>query len=177
MTRTSLAQATWAQDSPIGPLVVTMSASGLRALDLHGGGGGGARAAGEPVEEMSRAIDDYFAGDLSALDDLPVDLGGRTPFSVAVLSALRAVPAGALTSYGRLAAEVGRPLAARAVGAAVGANPVPIVVPCHRVVAGDGSLGGFSGGLDVKRWLLAHEGHAGGPAPEQLKTTSAPLRC
>lgn len=148
--------AVWVQDTPLGPLVVTTSAAGLRSIDLHPTD----LPAGRPVGAVAGAIDAYFAGDLHALDGLPVDLAGRTPFSAAVLTALRAVPAGSLTSYGRLAEAAGRPGSARAVGGAVGANPLPVVVPCHRVVAGDGSLGGFSGGLDVKRWLLAHEGHA-----------------
>lgn len=147
----------WVQDSPLGPLGVTATAAGVRSIDLHPPGATRARRAANSVW---RALDAYFAGDVAALDDLPVDLDGRTPFSVAVLGALRRVGAGSLTTYGALAAAVGRPSAARAVGRAVGANPVPVVVACHRVVAGDGSLGGYSGGLDVKRWLLAHEGHA-----------------
>lgn len=157
--------ATWTQPSPLGPLVVTTSAAGLRSVGLPGSpASAGAVAvrpvAVRPVDEVAAALDAYFAGDLEALHGVRVDLEGRTPFSSMVLAALRGVPAGGITSYGRLAAAVGRPLAARAVGRAVGANPVPLVVPCHRVVGGDGSLGGFSGGVPAKRWLLAHEGHA-----------------
>ncbi|MGH9178316.1 MAG: methylated-DNA--[protein]-cysteine S-methyltransferase [Acidimicrobiales bacterium] len=160
--------ASWVQPSPLGPVAVTTSAAGLRLLDLPGprpvlaveNDGVAATVGGEPVVEVAAALAGYFAGDLRAVDALPVDLSALTPFSQAVLTTLREVPAGALTSYGRLAAAAGSPAAARAVGRALGANPVAIVVPCHRVVAGDGSLGGFGGGLDMKRWLLAHEGHA-----------------
>lgn len=150
--------AAWVQDSPLGPLLVATSETGLRLLDL---GGPGDRPAprDRPVGAVDHPLRAYFGGDIEAIDDVAVDLAGRTPFSLAVLTALRAVPAKALTSYGRLAVAAGRPAAGRAVGRAVGANPVPIVVPCHRVVAGDGALGGFSGGLDTKRWLLVHEGH------------------
>lgn len=99
----------------------------------------------------------YFAGRLKAFD-LALDLSHVTEFTRGVLEELRAVPFGELTTYGALADRVGRPRAARAVGRAVGSNPLPVVVPCHRVVAAGGGLGGFSGGLPMKRWLLAHEG-------------------
>ena len=148
--------AVWMQDSPLGPLLVATSDGGLRLLDLQ------APAAGRldrPVDEVAEPLAAYFDGVLDAVDEVPVDLAGRTPFSLAILGALRSVGPKSLTSYGRLAATAGHPGAGRAVGRAIGANPVPIVVPCHRVVAGDGSLGGFSCGLDKKRWLLAHEGH------------------
>lgn len=92
--------------------------------------------------------------------DLPLHLEG-TDFQQAVWAALRAVPFGATTTYGELAAALGRPGAARAVGAAVGRNPLSIVVPCHRVVGTDGRLTGFAGGIQRKRWLLAHESGAG----------------
>lgn len=150
--------ATWVEESPLGALVVATSATGLRLVDLRGPGD---RPAGHdrPVDEVAAPLRAYFGGDLDAVDDIAVDLSGRTAFSLAVLGALRRVRAKTVTSYGRLAAAAGHPGAGRAVGRAVGANPVPVVVPCHRVVAGDGALGGFSGGLDTKRWLLAHEGH------------------
>ena len=90
--------------------------------------------------------------------DLPLDLEDNTPFQVKVWQALRAIPYGRVRSYGWVARKIGKPRAARAVGAACGANPVPLLVPCHRVVAGDGSLGGFSGGLSNKRRLLKLEG-------------------
>jgi methylated-DNA-[protein]-cysteine S-methyltransferase len=83
-----------------------------------------------------------------------------TPFQRSVWSALRRIPAGTTTSYGALAEHIERPTAVRAVGHANGANPISVVVPCHRVIGADGSLTGYGGGLDRKRWLLAHEGVA-----------------
>jgi methylated-DNA-[protein]-cysteine S-methyltransferase len=153
----------WRQDSPVGVLEVEVSATGIRTIVLAPPGADVA-AGGPPDTSLSPAIDAYFGGHLSALDDLPVDLEGCSPFTSAVLVTLRRVPAGSVTTYGVLARAVGRPGAARAVGRAVGANPVPLVVPCHRVVATDGGLGGYSAGLDRKRWLLAHEGARPGQA-------------
>ena len=101
----------------------------------------------------------YLAGDLAALDAIEAD-GPGTPFQRRVWAALRAIPAGTTVSYGELARRVGNPKAVRAVGAANGANPVAVVVPCHRVVAASGDLWGYGGGLGRKRWLLAHEGVA-----------------
>ncbi|HZU28579.1 MAG TPA: methylated-DNA--[protein]-cysteine S-methyltransferase [Bryobacteraceae bacterium] len=99
----------------------------------------------------------YFDGDLRALSDLPVDTGG-TPFQRTVWSALRRIPVGATTTYGQLAADLGRPTAMRAVGLANGSNPIAIVIPCHRVIGANGALTGYGGGLHRKRWLLEHEG-------------------
>ena len=98
----------------------------------------------------------YFAGDLHALDGLAVDAGGA-PFQRRVWAALRRIPPGETVSYQTLARRIGSPAAVRAVGAANGANPVGIVVPCHRVIGADGRLTGYAGGLARKRWLLAHE--------------------
>ncbi len=106
---------------------------------------------------FSDRIRAYFRGDLRALDDIPAD-GGGTPFERRVWAALRDIPAGATRSYSELARAVGRPNAVRAVGMINGRNPVSIVVPCHRVIGKDGSLTGYGGGLDRKRWLLQHEG-------------------
>jgi methylated-DNA-[protein]-cysteine S-methyltransferase len=108
---------------------------------------------GAAVEALRR----YFSGDLLALDAVEVDTGG-TPFQQLVWGALRRIPAGSTWSYARLAREIGRPSATRAVAAANGANPVSIVVPCHRVIGSDGSLTGYGGGLPRKQWLLVHEG-------------------
>jgi methylated-DNA-[protein]-cysteine S-methyltransferase len=105
----------------------------------------------------AKALHRYFAGDLRALDGVEVDTGG-TPFQQSVWRALRRIPAGTTWSYARLAQEIGRPSATRAVAAANGANPVSIVIPCHRVIGSDGSLTGYGGGLPRKQWLLAHEG-------------------
>ena len=148
--------AVWVQESPLGPMLVATSAAGVREIDLRAIG---ATGLDQPVEEVAERLDAYFGGELDAVDALAVDLAGRSLFSTAVLTTLRHVEAKSVTSYGRLAEAAGWPGAGRAVGGAVGANPVPIIVPCHRVVAGDGSLGGFGYGPDVKRWLLAHEGH------------------
>ncbi len=101
----------------------------------------------------------YFAGDVDALAAAPVD-GGGTPFQRRVWAALRDIPAGETESYSALAARLGAPRAARAVGLANGRNPVAIAVPCHRVVGADGSLTGYAGGLEWKRWLLDHERRA-----------------
>jgi len=106
--------------------------------------------------EAQRRLEAYLAGDLDALDAITVDPGG-TEFQAKVWAALRRIPPGRTISYTELAATVGSPAAVRAVGTANGQNPVPVVIPCHRVVRSDGTLGGYGGGLDRKRWLLDHE--------------------
>ena len=105
------------------------------------------------------ALAAYFAGRLEALDAVPVDTGG-TEFQQRVWNALRAIPAGTTVSYARLAAKIGRRNAVRAVGTANGSNPVAIVIPCHRVIASNGGIGGYGGGIERKRLLLAHEADA-----------------
>ncbi len=105
---------------------------------------------------LTGALDAYFAGDLAALDAVPVATGGSA-FQRSVWAALRAIPPGATTSYGALAAKLGNPGASRAVGLANGSNPIGIVVPCHRVIGASGALTGYAGGVERKRWLLAHE--------------------
>ncbi len=102
------------------------------------------------------ALRRYLDGALDALDDLAVDTGG-TPFQARVWKALRQIPVGATWSYAQLARRIGSPEAVRAVGAANGRNPVSLVVPCHRVIASDGTLCGYGGGIARKRWLLLHE--------------------
>lgn len=111
------------------------------------------------VEPVMAQLDDYFSGRRHSFS-LDVDLRGVSQFTSRVLSVTRQIPFGELLRYGDIAHRLGSPGASRAVGGALGRNPVPIVVPCHRVVAG-GGLGGFTGGLDTKRALLAHEGHRG----------------
>jgi methylated-DNA-[protein]-cysteine S-methyltransferase len=113
----------------------------------------------QPAHAESRArlaIEAYFHGALQAIEEIPTRSCG-TEFQQQVWAALRKIPAGTTVSYSQLAAVIGRPAAVRAVGAANGANPIPIVVPCHRVIGADDSLTGFGGGLERKRWLLAHE--------------------
>jgi methylated-DNA-[protein]-cysteine S-methyltransferase len=104
-------------------------------------------------------LEAYFAGDVAAIDALQVETRG-TPFQREVWRCLREIPVGSTISYGELARRVGRPNAQRAVGMANAANPVTLIVPCHRVIRTGGALGGYAFGLDYKRWLLAHEAPA-----------------
>jgi methylated-DNA-[protein]-cysteine S-methyltransferase len=126
----------------------------------------GRRYPGVPLGEgqvpapIRDALDRYFAGDPAALERVDVAAAG-TPFQRRVWAALRRIPAGQTASYRDIATALGNPMAVRAVGGANGANPVGIVVPCHRVITHDGLIGGYSGGLERKRWLLAHEGYTG----------------
>lgn len=110
----------------------------------------------EGESEAAAAVRRYLDGDLAAVDDVAVDATG-TPFQERVWEALRTIPPGETRSYGQVAAAIGSPGAVRAVGAANGANPVWVLVPCHRVVRSDGTVGGYGGGPDRKRWLLDHE--------------------
>jgi methylated-DNA-[protein]-cysteine S-methyltransferase len=148
-------------DSPVGPLTL-VAEDGLLAgvylqqhrhapsLDLPL-----ADAPGQVVEQLEA----YFTGELRAFD-VPLVVGG-TGFQREVWAALATIPYGETWSYAKLAAEIGRPRAVRAVGLANGRNPVSIVVPCHRVVGADGSLTGYGGGLAAKQWLLDHEAGSG----------------
>ena len=154
--------------SPMGPLLIVTDAAGvLRALEF-----GDCKSrilrllkthyANFSVEEgnappsVKRALKAYFEGEIEAVNTLPTATGG-TEFQREVWKALRTIPAGTTISYGQLARKLGRAGASRAVGAANGANPIPIVVPCHRVIGADGTLTGFGGGLPNKKWLLEHE--------------------
>jgi methylated-DNA-[protein]-cysteine S-methyltransferase len=141
--------------TPLGSLEIVTAQLGVRAVrfveekqDL------------EPQSELGRqtlaALHAYFEGDFEAVQELPVDLRG-TPFQESVWSALRDIRPGETISYRELAERVGRPRSVRAVGGAVGRNPVAIVVPCHRVIQADGHLGGYAGGVERKAWLLRHE--------------------
>jgi methylated-DNA-[protein]-cysteine S-methyltransferase len=154
-------------DSPIGPL--TAAERGGRVCLLHFGVDGpeidrfferwypGEPRARQQVTAAGPALTGYFDGQLDALDTIPVELNG-TDFQKKVWQALRRIPCGTTTSYAELARRVGSASAVRAVGAANGANPVAVIVPCHRVIGSDGSLIGYGGGLERKQWLLAHEG-------------------
>jgi len=156
--------------SPLGTLLLVCDGAGrVRALDFgdhesrmlrllrrHQGARGDTLAEGRAPRAVADALGAYFAGRLDAVDGLRVHTGG-TDFQRRVWAALRTIPPGATTSYGRLAAALGRPAAARAVGLANGANPVGIVVPCHRVIGANGALTGYGGGIERKRWLLEHE--------------------
>lgn len=157
-------------DSPIGTILIVVDGEQLCSLDFadyeqrmmtllqrrYG-----------PIH-LTRSIDpcsfssrmrDYFAGDYRSLDAISVSTGG-TAFQQQVWSMLRTIPPGTTINYGEIAAKLGRPTAYRAVGGANALNPIPIVLPCHRVVGADASLTGYGGGIERKRWLLRHEGCA-----------------
>jgi len=153
--------------SPLGEILLVFEGELLRALDFHDYEPRMQRLLRlhyGPVDLVSEAtpatlrqpVDRYFEGDFAALDGIRTATGG-TAFQREVWSALREIPAGETLGYGRLAAMIGRPQAFRAVGAANGANPIAIVVPCHRVIGADAALTGYGGGLSRKAWLLAHE--------------------
>jgi methylated-DNA-[protein]-cysteine S-methyltransferase len=143
-------------NSPIGELLLLGDERALRGLHLSPHRIDPAwRRAEAPFAAARAQLDAYFAGDRIAFD-LPLALDGG-PFEREVWDALLTIPYGQTRSYGEIAARVGRPGAARAVGAANGRNPVAIVVPCHRVIGADRSLTGYGGGLARKRWLLDHE--------------------
>ena len=107
---------------------------------------------------LKERLEGYFAGEAVDFSDVELDLEGRTPFQRQVLEAVRSIPRGEVRTYRDVAASFGRPLAARAVGGVMAANPVCVIIPCHRVLASDGTLGGFGGGLDMKRRMLELEG-------------------
>jgi methylated-DNA-[protein]-cysteine S-methyltransferase len=143
-------------DSPVGRLEITTrgdAVTGLRFVEP----GTPLLAHPRPDHPALVALDQYFAGELDALASIRTELHG-TPFQVEVWQALRAIPVGEVASYGEIAAVAGRPSAARAVGQANHVNPIALIVPCHRVIGANGTLTGYGGGLDRKRWLLAHEG-------------------
>lgn len=112
---------------------------------------------GRAPEAVRTAVEAYFGGEVRALDGVAVKTGG-TDFQRSVWSALRAIPAGETRSYGQLAAAIGSPKAVRAAGLANGQNPIAVIVPCHRVIGANGTLTGYAGGVERKRWLLRHEG-------------------
>lgn len=178
--------------TPIGEaLLVTDEAGRLRAFDwadhedsmlrllrLHYG----ARrlAEGTAPAAIRAAVQRYFDGETGSLAGIPWRTGG-TDFQRAVWTALTAIPPGRTLSYGALAAKLGCPNAVRAVGRANGSNPISLVVPCHRVIGADGTLTGYGGGLDRKRWLLRHEGAAfrdagGVAAGPRRKEITEPIR-
>ena len=156
--------------SPVGRLLLAGDSGGLRLVGFPG-----ERGALRPLADWRRddrvladaiiQLEEYFAGERREFS-LPLQPIG-TPFQKIVWSALRSIPYGATISYGELARRIGQPSAARAVGAANGANPLPIIVPCHRVIGADRSLTGFGGGLETKRFLLALEGGIALPLANQ----------
>jgi methylated-DNA-[protein]-cysteine S-methyltransferase len=155
-------------DSPVGPLLLAVSERGLcrisydpeteRELEsLARGFGARVLRSARPLDPVRRELDEYFEGNRRAFD-LPLDVSPVAGFNRAVLEALGRVPYGEVTTYGKLAAEVGKPNAARAVGGFMNRNPIPIVLPCHRVVGASGKLVGYAGGLERKEQLLRLEG-------------------
>ena len=147
-------------ETPIGTLLLVAGEGGLTGVYTEGHARGPTIAASwehapEALAEARRQLDEYFAGERTRFE-LPLDPVG-TPFQLRVWAALRRIELGETRTYGQLATELGDPKATRAVGAANGRNPLSIIVPCHRVIGADGSLTGYAGGEERKRWLLAHE--------------------
>ena len=152
--------------SPLGEMIVAATARGLAGVWFEGqkhlpDSSAWPEQPGHPVLRQAIAqLDEYFSGARTRFD-LPLDLQGGTAFQQSVWQALLAIPPGGTTSYGGLSQSIGKPAAVRAVGAAVGRNPVSIIVPCHRVLGSDGSLTGYAGGLERKSALLQLEGALG----------------
>lgn len=153
--------------SPIGQIVIAVDGGRLCSLDFEDYSERMMRLLRRHYAEFRlKQVDDphgfsariagYFAGDYASVAAIPVQTGG-TPFQQQVWTALRDIPVGQTWTYAQVAARIGRPTAARAVGMTISLNPVAIVLPCHRVVGCNASLTGYAGGLDRKRWLLGHE--------------------
>ena len=147
----------WRESTPIGTLVITSGDLGVRAIDRDGVVPDGAIE--DCDTEVQDQLQEYFAGERRAFT-VPYDLGAVTgPATRTILETLaRTVPYGTTIGYGALAERAGHPGAARAVGQAMARNPLPLLVPCHRVIGANGVIGGFGWGVDAKRWLLAREG-------------------
>ncbi|MGH8116310.1 MAG: methylated-DNA--[protein]-cysteine S-methyltransferase [Rhodanobacteraceae bacterium] len=147
-------------DTPIGPLLLVSDGAALAEVGLPQRGKpaappDGAKPSAAKLRSARRQFEEYFAGTRQQFE-LPLHPSG-TPFQLEVWGALLTIPYGETASYADIARHIGRPRAVRAVGAANGANPLSIVVPCHRVIGSHGDLVGYGGGLPIKRWLLAHE--------------------
>ncbi len=158
-------------DSPLGRLLLVADAAGLRAIEFAGPQQAALiqpdwRLGSECLEAPLVQLRAYFAGELRDFELALAPHG--TPFRLRVWSELARIPYAQTISYGELARRIGKPQASRAVGAANGANPLPIVVPCHRVIGADGSLTGYGGGVWIKEWLLAHERRHAGSEPLAL---------
>jgi len=175
MNTTATTQLYWHEmDSPVGPLLLAGDGAGLRCVHFQAGPRplqppAAWRADPAPFAAVCGQLREYFSGARRTFR-LPLAPQG-TPFQLAVWEALREIPYGETLSYGTLAQQLGLPGGARAVGLANGSNPLPIVVPCHRVIGADGSLTGFGGGLGIKRALLSLEG---APCVADLFAAAAP---
>ena len=149
--------------SPLGPMIVAATSRGVAGIWFEGqkhmpdNSAWPVQPRHPVLREAVQQLKAYFSGARQAFD-LPLDLQGGTPFQQAVWRELLAIPAGGTTSYGMLSRRIGRPAAVRAVGAAVGRNPLSVVVPCHRVLGAHGALTGYAGGLERKSALLQLEG-------------------
>jgi methylated-DNA-[protein]-cysteine S-methyltransferase len=156
--------------TPIGPIWIAVSEQGLAGIEIGGGRedfvkGLARRGFRQVVDDpggaldAARQIEAYLAGERRGFD-LPIDWSGMRPFQMEALRRVLAIPYGQVTTYGEIARQLGRPRASRAVGRANAANPLPLVIPCHRVVGSDGGLHGYGapGGLSTKAWLLELEG-------------------
>jgi methylated-DNA-[protein]-cysteine S-methyltransferase len=151
-------------DTPVGPLRLYVSDRGLTALEFAGEESAPPPEPESPpphlqpfIDAARRELAAYFSGAPTDFGSLPLDPRG-TPFQLRVWQELRRIPRGRTISYTELARRVGNPKACRAVGQANGRNPLPLIIPCHRVIAANGALGGYSSGLERKEWLLKHEG-------------------
>jgi methylated-DNA-[protein]-cysteine S-methyltransferase len=142
-------------DTPVGPLSIVIDSAGRLAKLQFGAGIEPALGRGE-AEDVAAQLREYFAGRRRKFDLGLAPQG--TPFQIDVWNALLEIPYGATISYSELAGRIGRPKSVRAVGAANGANPIPIIIPCHRVIGANGTLTGYGGGIERKQWLLALEG-------------------
>lgn len=160
-------------ESPVGALLLARDDEGLRVISFPSGHKARAPEPGwqktdiAEFDDTTSQLTAYFDGETTEFD-LPLKPEG-TPFQMAVWEALQDIPYGETISYGELAKRIGKPSASRAVGAANGANPLPIVIPCHRVIGADNSLTGFGGGVDIKEFLLEHEWAVKPPAGHQPK--------
>ena len=150
-------------NTPLGHVILTFTPKGLAALDFSEEESNISFGPPPPatmdamMDKVAKELQNFFAGKPADFSQVPLDLQG-TPFQIKVWQELRRIPRGDKISYKELARRVGSPKASRAVGQANALNPIPVIIPCHRVISADGSLGGYSSGLDKKRWLLKHEG-------------------
>jgi len=168
-----ITQTTWTgslNESPLGPMIFTITRGGLTHVQFgiltglepsgHTQGGALPVPQSDLLAEIRQQLAAYFSGELQVFD-IPVDWGMLSAFQQRALKAAQEIPYGQVKSYARLANDIGQPDATRAVGGAMARNPMPVIIPCHRVVAADGHLTGYSGsgGLATKAWLLRLEGH------------------
>ena len=178
----SIVQTSYA--SPLGPMIIAATDHGLAGLWFEGQRHLPPELAGSPawpsapahpvLVETIRQLDEYFAGQRTQFD-LQLDLAHGTPFQQSVWQVLLGIPQGVTASYGEVSRRIGKPAAVRAVGAAVGRNPVSVIVPCHRVMGSGGALTGYAGGLERKSALLQLEGALAPLSPSATVASRSPL--